>query len=142
MKPLTPTQLFVLLLVMLWGVSAHAQSHTATYSINDASCTTTAPCTAQIYRVALAAGSTCPAAGNSAYIEVQTALAGTAAATTTHWNYTDTGASLVSGATYCGYATTTFISGGGPSLASVIFQGQIPTPLSPPPPPTMSVTLK
>jgi len=132
----------ILIGVLLWAHGAFAQ-HSATYSINSANCTTAAPCTAQIWRVAMPGNSTCPVAGNAAYINVVSSLApGTVASNGSHWDYTDTGASLTNGSTYCGYATVTFNSGGGPSGASAIFQGTIPTPLVPPPPPTATVTLK
>ena len=126
------------------AVHAFAQTpHTATYTITSTSCTSAAPCTAQVFRVVVANNGTCPAVGNAAYINVQASLPATTATTTNStWNYVDSGASLTSGSTYCGYSTVTFNAGGGPSGAGAIFQGTIPTPLSPPPPPTYTVILK
>jgi hypothetical protein len=127
---------------VLFTCAAHGQavSHTATYSINNSGCTTTAICTAQIWR-AVISGGTCPVAGNAAYIQVQSALAATStSSTTSHWDYIDSGSTLTSGSIYCGYATNTFLSGGGPSAASAIFQGQIPTPTAAAP--IIAVTLK
>lgn len=146
MKRINPTLAYLLFVVAVMALfcvrGAYGQTaHTATYTITDATCTTALPCTAQIWRVALAAGSTCPVAGNAQYIQVQSALPGTTITTTgTKWNYVDSGASLVSGATYCGYATVT--NGGGLSGASAIFQGTIPTPITPPVTPTIGVTLQ
>jgi len=134
------------LLDFSFGLAFGQTPHTATYAINASSCTTTTPCTAQVWRVVLPAKSICPAAGDVAYINVQTALvppASNVSATNTHWDYVDTGSTLVSGGTYCGYATVTFTSGGGPSKASAIFQATIPTPpIVPPTAPDISVILK
>ena len=132
----------LVLLAFALSCSAFAQTpHTAAWTINTPTCTTTTACTAQIWRVVIPAGGTCPGAGDAAYINVQSALPGTTiTATQTTWNYVDSGASLVSGATYCGYATYT-TAGGAPSLASAIFQSKIPTPVVLPAP-GIAVTLK
>lgn len=142
MKP-NSIQLLIILFVILWAGNAFGQAHTATYAIDSTSCTTATPCTAQIWRVVMPGNSSCPAAGNAAYINVVTSLApATQASNGSHWDYTDTGSTLTSGSTYCGYKTVTFNSGGGPSGASAIFQGTIPTPPVAPPPPTGTVILK
>lgn len=127
-----------LALFLLCAASAFGQ-HTAAWTITSSDCNSTNTCTAQIWRVALTNTQTCPAVGNSAYVNVQSSLAGTATASGTTWNYTDTGASLANNATYCGYSTVTFTAGGGPSGASAIFQGTFPTP--PPLAPTIGVRL-
>ncbi len=132
-------------IILLAGILCTApafsqQAHTAVWAITATSCTTATPCTTAIWRVAMSGNSTCPAAGNVAYINVQPALVplpGNVTPTGTHWDYTDTGASLTNGSTYCGYSTVT--SGGVVSAPSAIFQGTIPTPMSPP---TNVVTLK
>jgi len=114
--------------------------HTATYTISSTQCTTDSPCTAAIYRVVIPSG-TCPAAWDAKYIQVQSNLPGsTITSTGTTWNYVDSGSTLVSGATYCGYSTVA--NGGGPSQASAVFQGQIPTPPVIPLPPIIKVILK
>ena len=136
----------IMILLLLLSAAAHAQTpHTATWSINNAGCTTTtAACTAQIWRVVIPNGN-CPSAGNAAYVLIVPALAPLPAnvtPTNTHWDYTDSGVALTSGSVYCGYSTIT-PSGGGPGGASVVFQGTIPTPIVPPlPPPGISVILK
>ncbi len=120
----------LVLLGALLSAPAFGQSHTAVWAVTSTSCTTTVPCTVQIIRVALPGNSTCPAAGNSAYIVVQAALAplpGNVTPSGTHWDYTDSGPSLVNGATYCAYSTVT--SGGVVSAPSAIFQDTFKTPL-------------
>ena len=129
------------------AVGAYGQTpHTATYTITQTpDCTLTTPCTAQIWRVAMPSGSTCPAPGNSAYVEVQPALpASSTTATGSTWNYVDSGASLVTGAVYCGYQTVTFTVGGAPSPVSAIFQAPFPAPVITPPAnaPKAAITLK
>ena len=133
----------VMCLIWVRGAYGQAVAHTAAWTINTSSCTTTAPCTAQIYRAIITSGN-CPAAGNSAYAQIQSALPATFPdATQTTWQYTDSGTALTSGSTYCGYSTVTFTAGGGPTGPSAIFQGPIPTPLNPPAnPPGIAVTLK
>lgn len=136
-------QIGIFVFVMLWADDVFGQAHTATYNISNTGCSTTTSCTAQIWRVVLPKNSTCPVVGDASYINVQPALPATTSTTTSQsWTYVDTGASLVSGGTYCGYATNSYVAGGGPSGASAIFQGQIPTPLTPPGAPTIAVTLK
>lgn len=143
MKPLTPAQLFILFAVMLWAAAGQAQTpHSATFSITNPGCTTTNLCTVQIWAAVIPSGN-CPAVGNAAYSEIVNALIGSATATSTAWSYVDTRTSLVSGAIYCSYETATFNAGGGPSGASAIFQGTIPTPqIAVPNAPTGTVTLK
>ena len=134
----------LLIFVLLWAHGVFGQvAHTAAWTINTSSCTTTAPCTAQIYRAVIASGS-CPQPGSTAYTQIQSALPATFPdATQTTWQYTDSGTALTSGSTYCGYSTVTFTAGGGPSGASAIFQGQIPTPIAPPAnAPGVSIILK
>ena len=64
--------LFVMaVMALIWARGAYGQSgHTAVWAITNTSCTTTTPCTAQVVRVALPGNSTCPAAGDAAYINV------------------------------------------------------------------------
>ena len=136
----------LLIFVILWAPSLIAQTaHTAAWTINTSSCTTTAPCTAQIYRAVIASGN-CPQPGSTAYllIPVPTNPAPSVDPTQTTWQYTDSGTALTSGSTYCGYSTVTFTAGGGPTGASAIFQGQIPaTPIAPPAnAPGVSIILK
>ena len=135
----------LLIFVILWAPSLIAQTaHTAAWTINTSSCTTTAPCTAQIYRAVIVSGN-CPQPGSAAYTQIQSALPATFPdATQTTWQYTDSGTALTSGSTYCGYSTVTFTAGGGPTGASAIFQGQIPaTPIAPPAnAPGVSIILK
>ncbi len=125
----------IMALFCVRGAYGQAQPHTATYTITQTpDCTTTNPCTAQVWRVALPSGSTCPAAGNSAYILVQPALPSSSTTTTgSTWNYVDTGASLVTGAVYCAYQTVTFVAGGAPSPVSAIFQQAFQAPVITPP---------
>ena len=129
------------------AVHAFAQTpHTATYTITQGpDCTTAAPCTAQIWRVVIPAGGTCPAPGNAAYIQVQPALPSSSTTTTgSTWNYVDSGASLVTGGVYCAYQTVTFTAGGAPSPVSAIFQAPFPAPVITPPAnaPKAAITLK
>ena len=124
--------LFVMaVMALIWARGAYGQSgHAAVWAITNTSCTSGVPCTAQIVRVALPGNSTCPAAGDSAYIVVQAALAplpGNVTPSGTHWDYTDSGPSLANGSTYCGYSTVT--SGGVVNAPSAIFQGTFKTTL-------------
>ena len=117
---------FLLPLALLFcSAPALSAQAVAAWTINTSSCTTTAPCTAQIYRAVIASGN-CPAAGNSAYTEIQSALLATfPSATQSTWQYSDSGAALVSGQVYCGYATVTFTAGGGPGVPSAnLFKGR------------------
>jgi hypothetical protein len=136
---------FLLLILVLFGcnlaVAQAATAHTATYSINNAGCSTTVACTAQIYAIVIPSG-TCPAIGDASYVEIQSTLApDSTTATNAHWDYVDSRSVLVSGQIYCAYATST-PTGGGPSPASVLFQGTIPTSTVTLPAPGISVTLK
>ena len=131
---------WILALALLASSALASQAqHSATYNVTAGGCTSAATCTLQIYRQVLAPGVTnCPAVGDASYIAVQKTLPGTTSGTSYGWNYVDTGASLISGATYCGYETAT--NGGGVSSASAIFQGIIPT--TPPQTPVGTVTLQ
>ncbi len=123
----------ILIGVLLWAHGAFGQqAHTAKWTINTNTCTTASPgCTAQIWRVVIPSGA-CPATGNSAYINVAPAIPGTFVdATQTTWQYTDTGASLVSNSIYCGYATYTNAAGV-VSPISAMFQQKIPETLTAP----------
>jgi hypothetical protein len=121
--------LSILLALTLFPMRVQAQSEHLT--VTDASCTTAAPCSLQLYRALLATGqTTCPAAGDSSYTEITNALVGTAGAASTTWTYSDAvGAPpsfIAMGSTYCYYATATYTSGGIASLPSVVYQAAIP----------------
>ena len=134
-------QKLILAFVFLWAYGAFGQTHTASWTINTSQCTTTQACTAQIWRVVIPSG-TCPAVGNSAYVNIQTAVPNpTITATQTTWLYTDSGPALTSGSIYCGYSTYT-PSGGAASSPSAIFQGNIQAPPVVLPAPGIAVTLK
>ena len=127
-------QCIIFAFVMLWAAMGHSQTaHKAIWTINTNMCNTASPgCTAQIWRVALPNGSTCPANGDPAYINVAPAIPGTFVdATQTTWKYTDTGPSLVTGAMYCGYATYTNAAGV-VSPTSATFHQTIQAPLTAP----------
>lgn len=116
-------QIGIVLFVVLWSLGAHGQTkHEIDLSASDTACTTTAPCTLQVYR---AVGS-CPATAN---LQAMTLLSGTvggsATATGETWNYPDTGA-LQDNTTYFYFVTATFISGGAASLPSACFSGTTP----------------
>ncbi len=125
--------------LLLCAQAVFAQAHKAIWATTATSCTTTTPCTLNIWRVALPGNSNCPATGNSAYINVTTTPTApnglvpdpnNVTPSGTHWDYTDTGASLVNGSTYCGYSTVT--SGGVVSAPSAIFQQAFKATLDPP----------
>ena len=133
MKRLNSAWVYFLFVTAIMGIICSRDSwgqtpHTASYTITASQCTIASPCTAAIYRVVVPNGA-CPSAWDAKYIQVQSALSpipSNVTPTGTTWFYTDSGASLVSGAIYCGYSTVA--NGGGPSQASAVFQGQIPTP--------------
>ena len=117
------------LAVLIFALKAQAQ-HQVNLTSTDTSCTTSAPCTLQIYRAVVASGQSCP----TGYTSLVSTLAGTATATGTSWSYSDTSAALTSGSVACYYATATFTAGGGPSAASAVYQAQIPAAVLPLPP--------
>ncbi len=126
----------LILISALLCTPAFAQSHKAIWASTSTTCTSTLTpqCTLQIYRVALPGNSTCPPAGNSVYIYLFAGTPGlvplpaNVTPSGTHWDYTDTGSTLVNGATYCGYSTVT--GGGVVSAPSAIFQDTFKTTLT------------
>jgi hypothetical protein len=103
---------------------AQTSAGTENVFINDTSCKTATPCTAQVYR----ATGACPATGAApAFTELTAAMPGTTiSATSTAWTYADT--TPVPGTSYCYYATVTYVAGGAPSAPSGSLTQAVPLP--------------
>ena len=113
----------ILYLFILFGAMAHGQTHSVTLTTTNTSCTTTAPCTLQVYR----ASGTCATVAACTWAAVTlTSLVSTPTTTGTTWTGADTSPALTAGQAYSWYTTNTFNSGGGASSPSDIFSGTIP----------------
>ena len=128
-------------LLALAGVAprAQAQAGTETLTLIDSSCTTAMPCTLQLYRAALPAGTTsCPSPAASAWTALTTNLGSpTVGTVNSAWVYADS--TLGSGTTYCYYATVTFVAGGSACRPSAFFEVAVPV-LAPAAAPTITGT--
>ena len=122
----------LLILASMFAPRAKAQTTaTETLTISDTFCTTSTPCTAQLYRIA-AACVTPTVAVPSGYTELASALtATTTTSTNSTWTYADS--TPVVGTQYCYLATVTYVTGGKVSSPSVGYSMLIPypTPASP-----------
>jgi len=102
-----------------------AQAGTETLTLIDSSCIAAAPCTLELYRAAILSGTTsCPLPGTSAYTALMGPQVLSLGVVNTAWTYADS--TVLSGTTYCYYATVTFVSGGTASRPSAFFEVAVP----------------
>jgi|GEM_PF-5401760 hypothetical protein len=122
--------LSALLILAGFAPRAQAQAANETLTIIDSSCTTAQPCALELYRAALATGTTsCPAPGSSAYTALTSTQVVATGMVNTAWTYADS--TILAGTTYCYYATVTLASGGAASRPSAFFEASIPSPAAP-----------
>ena len=129
--------LYVTLLALCAGFFvSHAKAQTTsagteTIIVYGPSCTTTTPCTAQVYR----AVGTCPTSGigTLGYNNLASSITATTT-TSTGSSFSFADSTAVVGTTYCYYGTVTYTSGG-PASSPATYTAVIPVP----PPPTPMV---
>jgi hypothetical protein len=129
-------------IIYMFAIPTYAQTAPVSgafqITVVDNSCTTTAPCTLQLYRGAgVVAPALCPSlATNGAYTLVTltaSALTTTPTTTSTTWVYNDVMTNVSPGATFCYNATVTYTVGGGPSgsLGGLLATVPFPVPYQP-----------
>jgi hypothetical protein len=111
------------------GVQAQtAGTVTESFTISSASCTTAAPCLAQLYKHAGA----CPAGTPPVAVPSTFTLLAGSLVLQSNGNFTDVDSTLVVGQSYCYLATVTYETAGAavgpPSAASTYFAVNIPFP--------------
>lgn len=85
--------------------------HQATLNYSNASCTTNAPCTLQVYRATCAPSCPTYPAGTWSALQMAPGLTTTPGATGTSWKYIDNDAALKGATTYVWVATNRFTNG-------------------------------
>ena len=109
------------------GTTSSTGPHQATINWSNASCTSTAPCSIQVYRSVCTSATTCPAysTGNSSWtvLNMSCCLSPAISANGTSWQYIDKDVALQDSTTYAWVATNTFTGGSVASGASSNFVG-------------------
>jgi len=101
--------------------------HQAILNYSNASCTSNAQCTIQVYRATCTSVSSCPtySAGNTSWksLDMTAGLTPQIGANGTTWSYVDKDAALQDSTTYAWIATNTYIGGTVASGASANYVG-------------------
>jgi hypothetical protein len=124
------------------GTTSNTGPHQAILNWSNASCTTNAQCSLQVYRATCTSATSCPtySPGNSAWktLDMTVGLTPQIGANGSSWSYIDKDTALQDSTTYVWVATCTFVGGTSASAASANWSGT--TNNGTPPAPTVAST--
>jgi hypothetical protein len=120
------------------GVTSATGPHSAVLNWSNASCTTTAQCSLQVYRTQCTSLTSCPAypSGTWKMLDMTSNLVPSIGASGSSWNYTDKDTALQDSTVYAWVATNTYAGGTTSSGASAAYAGT--TNNGTPPAPTLA----
>lgn len=109
------------------GTTATTGPHQATINWSNSTCTTTAPCSLQVYRAQCGTPTNCPAysAGSSSWktLDMSANLSPVVGMTGTTWQYVDKDTTMQDSTTYAWVATCSYTGSATASPASTNFTG-------------------